>query len=277
MEDDDFEVDAGVINVPAPQPLIDVKPEKAEGVETFFKTRVQECANYDAYGRPIVWLSRNNNWFEIQNFSAECKIINTFGIDIETGVISFTYREFIDEIRKQVDDHEKKLDIIHHRAQTASKIESYEITLTEEQFEKMSKIINSDITAGGKSHPMITFHGTSSSETAKSIIKHGYLLPGMIHPETQKRLPMLNGAAYGNGVYSSPHYHFAAGYAIRHLSIKSANNMVLNLVIPGRTMLYRCGGDMSSCDTTITNGLDAVITKDINRVIPIGSVLIKNR
>ena len=48
------------------------------------------------------------------------------------------------------------------------------------------------------------FHGTSSIEIATNIMKHGMLVAGVdIDPETNVRLPITNGARYGNGVYTS--------------------------------------------------------------------------
>lgn len=56
-----------------------------------------------------------------------------------------------------------------------------------------------------------TFHGTRR-DLVPSIVQHGFLKPGDIHPATKKRLPVSNGTAYGRGIYSSPKAWYALSY-----------------------------------------------------------------
>jgi hypothetical protein len=59
--------------------------------------------------------------------------------------------------------------------------------------------------------PKITFHGTKK-ETVRSIVRHGFLKPGDIHPGTGEPLPVRCGSTYGRGIYSSPSPSFALSY-----------------------------------------------------------------
>lgn len=60
--------------------------------------------------------------------------------------------------------------------------------------------------------PRITFHGTRRGNVP-SIVQHGLLKPGALHPVTKKPLGIDNGAAYGQGIYSSPDPAYALMYA----------------------------------------------------------------
>jgi hypothetical protein len=59
--------------------------------------------------------------------------------------------------------------------------------------------------------PRITFHGTQK-ETVRSIVRHGFLKPGDVHPGTGITLPVRCGSTYGRGIYSSPSPSFALSY-----------------------------------------------------------------
>jgi hypothetical protein len=50
---------------------------------------------------------------------------------------------------------------------------------------------------------MITFHGTSSIDSANSIVKYGHVLPNEVNIETGTPNVMKTGDLYGYGVYSS--------------------------------------------------------------------------
>jgi hypothetical protein len=59
--------------------------------------------------------------------------------------------------------------------------------------------------------PRITFHGTRK-ETVRSIVRHGFLKPGDVHPGTGEALPVRCGSTYGRGIYSSPDPSFSLSY-----------------------------------------------------------------
>ncbi|KAF2794274.1 hypothetical protein K505DRAFT_361264 [Melanomma pulvis-pyrius CBS 109.77] len=57
-----------------------------------------------------------------------------------------------------------------------------------------------------------TFHGTRR-EVVPSIVQHGFLKPGDVHPLTKKALPIFNGSVYGQGIYTSPEASYALLYS----------------------------------------------------------------
>jgi hypothetical protein len=57
-----------------------------------------------------------------------------------------------------------------------------------------------------------TFHGTRR-EIVPSIVQHGFLKPGDVHPLTKKALPIFNGSVYGQGIYTSPVPSYALLYS----------------------------------------------------------------
>ena len=61
-------------------------------------------------------------------------------------------------------------------------------------------------------HVRTTFHGTRR-ETVPSIVQHGFLKPGDVHPLTKKTLPIFNGSVYGQGIYTSPDPSYALLYS----------------------------------------------------------------
>jgi Poly(ADP-ribose) polymerase catalytic domain len=60
--------------------------------------------------------------------------------------------------------------------------------------------------------PKLTYHGTTTSNV-RSIVRHGFLKPGDIHPVTGQALGVRCGATYGRGIYSSPDPAFAMLYS----------------------------------------------------------------
>ncbi|KAJ6442415.1 parp domain-containing protein [Purpureocillium lavendulum] len=62
------------------------------------------------------------------------------------------------------------------------------------------------------SRPRLTFHGTQR-RFVSSIVRHGFLRPGMRDPSTGAAHAVRCGATYGRGIYSSPDAGFGLAYA----------------------------------------------------------------
>ncbi|PSN72579.1 hypothetical protein BS50DRAFT_485106 [Corynespora cassiicola Philippines] len=60
--------------------------------------------------------------------------------------------------------------------------------------------------------PRLTFHGTRR-DLVPSIVQNGFLKPGDVNPITKQPLPIANGSAYGQGIYSSPEAWYALMYS----------------------------------------------------------------
>jgi hypothetical protein len=78
--------------------------------------------------------------------------------------------------------------------------------------------------------PRITFHGTRR-ENVPSIVQHGFLKAGDVHPVTKKPLPIWNGSVYGQGIYSSPEAWYALLYAEEGRETKSSQLPGLKLLV----------------------------------------------
>ena len=59
--------------------------------------------------------------------------------------------------------------------------------------------------------PHLTFHGTRRA-LVPSIVQHGFLAPGSLHPVTKQSHSVFNGSVYGRGIYSSPQAWYAMMY-----------------------------------------------------------------
>jgi hypothetical protein len=50
---------------------------------------------------------------------------------------------------------------------------------------------------------MLVLHATGTSTLVDSVLRHGFLLPGSRHPFADWHIPVVNGALYGSGIYTS--------------------------------------------------------------------------
>jgi hypothetical protein len=133
---------------------------------------------------------------------------------------------------------------------------------------------------------MITFHGTPNYDNMCSILKHGFLEPGDIHPETQISIPTQNGGPfYGNGIYSSPHFSYAAGYAGKlgySLTGDKSYYMIISIIFMGVSkmwldplLLWKSMPENErppQPNTTILPGLTEIIVRDKKDIIPLGYI-----
>ena len=137
------------------------------------------------------------NWFELKNLIAA----KTYPYDIGT---------FKTEILSQVNSRAEKLSFINNSIgvrYTNAKIIDITFYLDNNKFNSMANILSLE-----KRHPVITFHGTSSFDTVKSILEHGYIIPGITNIKTGIMVHKAHGSIYGIGVYSSPFFDKANCY-----------------------------------------------------------------
>jgi hypothetical protein len=80
-------------------------------------------------------------------------------------------------------------------------------------------------------YPLLTFHGTSSTDVVNSIIKYGYLLPYDIHPGTGEITNMSNGNYYGDGIYTSTKFYTSRWYSFT--DFKWCTQLLVNFVMVG--------------------------------------------
>ncbi|ORY18164.1 hypothetical protein BCR34DRAFT_554308 [Clohesyomyces aquaticus] len=96
--------------------------------------------------------------------------------------------------------------------------------------------------------PRIAFHGTRR-EVVPSIVQHGFLKPGSIHPVTKKPMAIVNGAAYGQGIYCSPKPWYALLY--------SSSGPTALVELPGQKLLV-CAVIMGrTAECTVSNSASA--------------------
>jgi len=124
-----------------------------------------------------------------------------------------------------------------------------------------------------------TFHGTRR-ELVPSIVQHGFLKPGDVHPATKKPLPIYNGSVYGQGIYTSP----AADYALLYAEGNEVQTtpsqlpglkLIVCAVVMGRTACLHWGDnwfDQSEpypdADSHVNDSLLAYIAFNSAQVLP---------
>jgi hypothetical protein len=88
--------------------------------------------------------------------------------------------------------------------------------------------------------PRLTYHGTKAS-SVPSIVQHGFLKPGSLHPKTRLPVPVRCGSTYGLGIYTSPDPFFAMSYAREDRGADSSyqtiygSKLVVCLTLMGRS------------------------------------------
>jgi hypothetical protein len=70
----------------------------------------------------------------------------------------------------------------------------------------------------GDRNTLASFHGTAR-HNVDSILQHGFLRPGGLHPETGRRMPVVHGSSYGVGIYSSLTAPYSLHYCHAHDSM----------------------------------------------------------
>lgn len=140
--------------------------------------------------------------------------------------------------------------------------------------------------------PLLTLHATQNTSKVQSILKSGYLIPGMQHPLFGWHLYMNCGNAYGDGVYSSPDFDITKWYSFvdNHESIQ----LIINLIFVGnyKTVIpeeyhkpeedtphsvpshyedhYR--DRLGHYDTLISKDLQIVVSGNVSNIVPIATV-----
>lgn len=116
----------------------------------------------------------------------------------------------------------------------------------------------------------MTFHSTRNPSKVNSIIKHGYLIPGDIHPSEGYTLKMENGNYYGEGVYSS----FNLNTVLNYSSFDKNSNILLivNLVVLGK-IEYICDSNKTWPNYPYT--LDGVYNSGAQtRYCPLNNIIV---
>jgi hypothetical protein len=124
-----------------------------------------------------------------------------------------------------------------------------------------------------------TFHGTRR-EIVPSIVQHGFLKPGDVHPLTKKPLPIFNGSVYGQGIYTSPD----PGYALLYSEgdgVETTSSQLPGLkllicaVVMGRTACLHWGDNWMDqtepypkADSHVNDSLLAYIAFNSAQVLP---------
>ncbi|UNI22133.1 hypothetical protein JDV02_008052 [Purpureocillium takamizusanense] len=128
--------------------------------------------------------------------------------------------------------------------------------------------------------PRLTFHGTQR-RFVSSIVRHGFLRPGMRDPATGAEHGVRCGATYGRGIYSSPDAGFGLAYADRWCGRTAPGSyygvkLIVCATLMGRARrMYREDGWRDSdeayegADSHVGNeGLEYVVF-DPRRILPV--------
>jgi len=176
----------------------------------------------------------------------------------------------IAEILNQVHNRAENLkiiDITYGKVYKNIKNEDISFCLDKKKFNKIAAALQTE-----KRHPIITFHGTDCLKTVNAIINEGYIIPG-----TNKNVRVKNGAMYGKGIYSSPHFDKALAYTrpdnegCVYVLINFMLLGVAKMISPERLVKT----EDKSVDHNIVFGLDQIITKDKDKIIPVGYIKMK--
>ena len=103
--------------------------------------------------------------------------------------------------------------------------------LTRNKFDslcKISKRINKTY------YPVLSYHGTRSPSTINSIVKHGYIMPGDLHPDGYVCC-IHHGNYHGDGIYSSDRFDIAGWYSF--LDKYNCIQIIINIVVLGKVQM----------------------------------------
>lgn len=198
------------------------------------------------------------NWFELKNINMD-------------KVVPYDIESLTSEILNQVHNRAENLkiiDITYGKVYKNIKDEDICFYLDEKKFKKIAEML-----AIEKKHPIITFHGTDSLKTVEAILNEGYIIPG-----TRKNISVKNGTMYGKGIYSSPHFDKALAYT--RPDNCGCVYILINFMLLGIAKLispqtHRNNTNDKPVDNKIVFGLDQIITKDTNKIIPVGYIKMK--
>lgn len=204
-----------------------------------------------------------DNWFELRSINRE-------------KLIPYDQSAFEAQILTHVTNRMDKLG--HLNVSFGSRYKSSEILgidfhLDSEKFTKIASILETQTR-----HPIITFHGTTSLKNIESILEKGYQLPG------KEGLKATHGAAYGLGVYSSPHFDKAMYYTTPDPS--GMVYVLINLTFLGKFNLIapqdyaaanpRNGTYHGGIHTRIVSGLEQLVSANPDFVVPVAVMTIKS-
>lgn len=226
-------------------------------------TKIETAENFDY----VCFMP--GNWFELRTFN-------------KTKSIPYDLDNLKNEILSQINDRYEKLNFIDlkfYSKYPKQNIESIDFFINEQKMCQMSEFMTTETR-----HPIITFHGTNSFDTVKSIVDKGYIIPGM-NPGALT-VKKAHGSLYGTGVYSSPHFEKSIYY-----TTPNANYIyiVVNMLFMGVSKLIPFNSTMTpdigskpingiytdNSNTRMVFGLEQIISADPNRVVPVAIMKIK--
>lgn len=212
------------------------------------------------------------NWFELKNIKQE-------------KLMPYEIDSLQQEVLDQVTNRSSKLDFINiHFGSVYTKkiIENITFHLDKKKFTTINSMLASE--SKPARHPIITFHGTTSLNVVNSILDQGYIIPGL---DKNNHIKAKHGAAYGIGVYTSPHldkclYYTQADntgyvYVLINLTFLGKMKLIISGIKDENTNVTKIvnGAYPDGFNTRIVSGLEQLISADPNRVIPIAVMKIK--
>eukprot|EP01138_Halocafeteria_seosinensis_P012300 gb/GECG01012569.1/.p1 GENE.gb/GECG01012569.1/~~gb/GECG01012569.1/.p1 ORF type:complete len:1148 (+),score=102.12 gb/GECG01012569.1/:1-3444(+) len=152
--------------------------------------------------------------------------------------VSYTFEKFSntleDQVRRKI--HAGKIDERY-------KVENIETRIDERQFRRIAKISKEKVLQRQTVQPILTFHGTRKPDHVASILKHGYLMPGLdIHPTKGYAVCMARGNFYGDGIYSSTDFDISEWMSF--LDFRESLTLLVNLVFIGQSEFVKPPDDI---------------------------------
>ena len=149
-----------------------------------------------------------------------------------------SYEEFLASVEKEVQERlSKEIRTAIQSQPSILSVKDFQLVITRESYDKIKDSVSCIKEKYGNNseyvEPMLVYHSTQDIDKMNSILKDGYLLPGQQHRSQLWSLRMQNGAAYGDGVYCSPHFDISSWYSF--VDINNQIQLIVNVLIAGRT------------------------------------------
>lgn len=152
-----------------------------------------------------------------------------------TQTKNFTYQEFIDKAKQYT--LEKDFSLFNTEITCKNKLKLYKEKFIVKDMKcviddiKFKKMVEISKKIKSKYPPILTLHGTTSTNNINSIVKHGYIMPYDLHPDTGYTLGMSHGNVYGDGIYTTQDFETAWWFSFNDES--KSLYLLINLVFLG--------------------------------------------
>lgn len=201
---------------------------------------------------------KKGNWFELSIFNPNK---NSHQYDL------FDIQTLQEEVLNHILTSSEKLSIInvsYGKKYQKSEIIDITMSLRPDRFDIIKEFLQTE-----KRHPIVTFHGTTKFDVVQKIMEEGYIIAGK-----SSKVKVIHGSAYGTGVYSTPHIDKALQYT--HIDNDHVY-VLINFVLLGNVIMIGDTGntDDKLADTKIVYGLDQIISKKRERIIPMGYLTLR--